>query len=131
MAIGCTCKDEPLIVTFHRAASHENTYSVGFPQASSTALGHADMVELPLALELGEGFDRVLERDVRSDACGLEQIETLRAPEDLVDLVDTAPQVLRARPGRSVNNMCFGIVTTERTRSRGPTVLPLSRPVRT
>ncbi len=54
------------------------------------------MIELALALELGEGLDRVLERDIRSDAGRLEQIEALRAPEDLVDLVDTAPQVLGA-----------------------------------
>lgn len=82
---------------------HGNTHSMGPPQRLSFALGHADVIKLALALQLGNGPVGILERHVRVNTGGLEEVETLSAPQGGVDPVDTTSQVLRATVDGSVS----------------------------
>lgn len=108
-----------------------NTHSVGPPQRLSLTLGHADVVKLALALQLGDGPVCILERNVRVYAGGFEEVETLSAAQDSVDPVDTSSQVLRATVDDLLVSLAGRVARILRTRSLGPTAPPSGRPVKT
>ena len=66
------------------------------PESVGTALGHADVAEMSLVLQLDKSFDGVLKGNVRGDAGDLEQVHFLVPAESLVDRSDAAPEVLRS-----------------------------------
>lgn len=68
---------------------------MGLLQRRSAALGETDVLEVAL-LELNEGLDHVLKRDVLWNARGLKKIHLFYTTEFLVDKGDAAPEILRA-----------------------------------
>lgn len=77
-------------------AQKARTYLIRSPQCLGAALRQPDILELALLNEPREGLHRFLDRDLRIDACALEEIELFEASQVGDDVVHAPAQILRA-----------------------------------
>ena len=73
------------------------------PQGGSAALRHSNEPEMAFVLQLNEGLDEVLNRNVGWDASALEEVHLLDPAELRVDGLDAASQVLGSASQCDVN----------------------------
>ena len=74
--------------------SRDRMDRIGLPQCLGTTLGHAEMLEMTLVLQLNESLEGVLKGNIGRNTGHLKEVHLLDPAQFLVDESNAAPEIL-------------------------------------